>query len=96
MFNNKSFTAAFLIEWIEKNGVYSILFDTKKTHLQLVQRTADILKLLLQEDKFTPQILDMFWSLSRAEYKFEIYKIVNEVSIWFKQEHIDYIFEQFK
>ena len=33
---NKNFTSLFLIEWMQSNGVFSILFDTKKTHLQLV------------------------------------------------------------
>jgi hypothetical protein len=47
MFNNKSFTAQFLIDWILSNGVFTILFDPRQTHLQLVQRCNDILKLLL-------------------------------------------------
>ena len=33
MFSSKSFTPEFLIEWMENNGVFQILFDTKKTHL---------------------------------------------------------------
>jgi len=36
MFNSKTFTAKFLIEWMEQNGVYSQIFDTRKTHIQLV------------------------------------------------------------
>lgn len=51
--SNKSFTSQFLIEWMQSNDVFGILFDTKRTHLQLVQRTNDILKLLLQENMFT-------------------------------------------
>ena len=54
MMSIKSFTPHFLIEWMQANEVFNILFDTKKTHLQLVQRCTDILKLLLQEDMFTP------------------------------------------
>lgn len=96
MFNSKTFTAKFLIEWIETNGVYAQIFDTKKTHIQLVQRSSDILKLLLQEDLLTIQILEQFWSLSKTDYKVEIYKIINEISVWFKQPHIDYIFDQIK
>ena len=33
MYGNKSFTAAFLIDWMEENNVFDILFDAKKTHL---------------------------------------------------------------
>lgn len=53
VFMNKSFTSQFLIEWMMSNGVFSILFDPKKTHLQLVQRCSDIVKLLVQENMFT-------------------------------------------
>lgn len=47
---NKTFTPMFLIQWMDENGVFSQLFDPKKTHLQLVQRTSDVLKLLLSEN----------------------------------------------
>jgi ubiquitin carboxyl-terminal hydrolase 34 len=36
MMSIKSFTPHFLIEWMQTNEVFNILFDTKKTHLQLV------------------------------------------------------------
>lgn len=38
----------------------------------------------------------MFWNLSRSDYKFEVYKIVNEVSFYLKQAQISFIFEQIK
>lgn len=39
----------------------------------------------------------MFWGLARtADYKFEVYKIVNEISVWLAQDHIDFIFKQIK
>jgi len=97
MFNtNKNLSPIFLISWMEENGVFSILFDTKKTHLQLVQRLTDIMKLLLAENMFSPTLMEMFWSLSKADYKFEIYKIINEVSFYLKQEHIDFVFDQIR
>jgi hypothetical protein len=33
MFNNKSFTALFLIEWMQSNGVFGIIFDPRQAHL---------------------------------------------------------------
>lgn len=97
MFNtNKNLSPIFLISWMEENGVFSILFDTKKTHLQLVQRLTDIMKLLLAENMFSPTLMEMFWSLAKADYKFEIYKIINEVSFYLKQEHIDFVFDQIR
>jgi hypothetical protein len=60
------------------------LFDPKKTHLQLVQRTTDVLKLLLAENSLSQQLLEQFWSLTKADYKFEIYKIINEIAFYLK------------
>ena len=96
MMSYKSMTNAEIIQWLNQNQVFSILFDTKKTHLQIVQRCAEILRLLLSENELSVQLLDMFWSLSKSDYKFEIYKIVNEIAFYLKQEHINYIFEQIK
>jgi ubiquitin carboxyl-terminal hydrolase 34 len=33
MFSSKNFTSTFLVQWMQDNGVFTILFDTKKTHL---------------------------------------------------------------
>mmetsp|Transcript_44056 Transcript_44056/g.42658 ORF Transcript_44056/g.42658 Transcript_44056/m.42658 type:complete len:268 (+) Transcript_44056:1508-2311(+) len=79
---------------MHKNDVFSVLFDNKKTHLQIVQRAADILRLLLIEDKLTIELTEMFWNLSKSDYKPEVYKIVNEGAPLLKQEHIDYISQQ--
>jgi ubiquitin carboxyl-terminal hydrolase 34 len=50
LYASKSFTSQYLIQWISENGVYPLLFDPKQTHLQLVQRCNDIIKLLLHEN----------------------------------------------
>jgi ubiquitin carboxyl-terminal hydrolase 34 len=93
MFSFKSISAAYLIEWLEQNGVYSVVFEAKHTHRELVQRSGDILKLLLNEKKLSAEVLDMFWSLGKVgEYRVEVYKIINELSIWLGQEHIEHIY----
>lgn len=75
------------------NEVFALLFDPKKTHLQLVQRCTDIIKLLLSEKMFTPELMEQFMSLSRTDYKFEVYKIINECSFYLESEHINFFFE---
>ena len=35
----------------------------------------------------------MFWNLTKSDYKFEVYKIINETSYYLKQNHIDFFFE---
>jgi len=44
----------------------------------------------------TAEILEQFWSLAKTDLKVEIYKIINEISAWLKQSHIDNIFDQIK
>ena len=48
-----------------------------------MQRTDDVLKLLLNENSLTIEVLEMFWALSKTpDYKLEVYKKVNEVAVW--------------
>lgn len=39
------------------------------------------------------KLLELFWSLSKTEYKAEVFKIVNESSFYLKQNHIVYLFD---
>ena len=80
IFSTKNFTGAFLVEWLAKNEVFSIIFTPKTTHLQLVQRSSDILKLFLSEDMFTQDQMAQFWALTKSDYKFEVYKIISDIS----------------
>lgn len=49
----------------------------------------------MKENKLSVAVLEQFWSLStQGDYKTEIFKIINEVCFYFKQEHIDYLFAQ--
>ena len=35
-YSSKSFTTDFLIEWMIQNNVFTTIWDSKKTHIQLV------------------------------------------------------------
>jgi len=64
MYNvNKNFSSEFLIEWILQNGLLDIIWDPRKTHLQLVQRSNDIFRLLAREKKLdetiTKKVMDL-------------------------------------
>jgi len=88
------FTGKFLVEWMQTHGVFEVLFDAKKTHLQLVQRCDEILKLLLQEDMLSGELLQLFWDLTRTDLKLEVYKIISDCSFYFKQKHLDFLFDK--
>ena len=83
-----------LFQWIQDNGVYSLIWDPKKTHIQLVQRSGDILRLLLREKMLSNELLAQFWNLTKSDYKQEIFKIINDVDFLLEQTHIEYLFSQ--
>ena len=66
--------------------------DPRKTHLQLVQRISDILRLLAYEDQLTEEELEKVWALANSSYKNEVYKALNEISVNLKAEHADFFF----
>lgn len=89
----KIYTMQELINWMSEHGVFDILWDTKKTHLQLVQRSNEIFKALPKEKLLTMDLLKQFWSLSKSDYKSEVFKIINEAAFHLQQEHIEYLFD---
>jgi hypothetical protein len=90
----KSISNSGLIKWLNENDIFSIIFDPKKTHLEIVRRSNEILKLLLSEDALSPSLFEMFWSLSRQDYKVEVYKILNDIAFQLKKEHFDFVLQQ--
>ena len=91
---SSKFSGKFLVEWMQEKAVFDVLFDAKKTHLQLVQRCDEVLRLLLQEDMLTPELLSQFWSLTKTDMRIDAYKIVQSCSLSLRQQHLDFIFEQ--
>ena len=55
--NKATITLEWLITWMNDHGVFDILWDTKKTHLQLVQRSNEIFKVLPKENLLTMDLL---------------------------------------
>lgn len=73
-----------MAEWMQTHGVFEVLFDPRKTHLQLIQRCDEVLKLLLQEDMLTLDLLKQFWSLTKTDLRLEVFKIINDCSFYYK------------
>lgn len=88
MYNvNKNFSSEFLIEWITDNGLLDIIWDPKKTHLQLVQRSNDIFRLLSKEKKLDENILKKVMLLvNTPEYKVEALKFITDNSFFLETE----------
>jgi hypothetical protein len=84
--SSKTFTTDFLIEWMVKNDVFNTIWDHKKTHLQIVQRTNEIFKFLVKDDKMDESLLRLFWSLGKADVtnQTEVFKIISEANYYLK------------
>ena len=90
----KVFSMGDLISWMSEFGVFDILWDPKRTHLQLVQRSNEIFKILPKENLLSMELLQQFWSLSKSDYKSEVFKIINEANYYLDQNHIEYLFNE--
>ena len=71
-----------------------ILWLSNKTHLQLVERSDKVYKLLLDEKLLNDELLQKLWDLSRQLYKSEVYKIINDNSYQLKQPHKEFLYNQ--
>ena len=40
--------------------------------------------------------MEQFWSLTKSDYKLEIFKIINEYEYYLGQPQIEYIFDQIR
>lgn len=94
MYSHKNFKSSDLVQWIKENKVLDLVLDPKKTHIQLVQRISDILRLLAYEDQLGEEELKMVWTLACSSYKNEVYKALNEISVHLKVEHAYFFFEK--
>ena len=90
----KYITNAFLIQWLQENDIFALLFDLKKTHLQIVSRLSEILKLLLQENQLTLERFELFLSLAKSDYKLEVYKILSDIAYYLQTDHFDIVLNQ--
>ena len=94
-YSSKQNSTDFMIDWMMKQQVFTTIWDSKKTHIQLVQRSNDVFKLLVKEDKISTELLDLFWNLTNTPaYKSEIFKIINDTAFHLKTNHIEYFFDK--
>jgi predicted CopG family antitoxin len=92
--SNKTFTSEFLLDWMIKNDVFGAIWDYKRTHLQLVQRSDEIFKLLLKENKLTEDLMKLFWSLTKSELHSEVKKIIQDCSFYLRPPQIVFFIDE--
>ena len=50
--------------------------------------------MLAQKNLLSMALLEQFWSLSKSDYKSEVFKIINDTALYLDQEHIEYLFTE--
>ena len=67
-----------------------MIFDPKNYHVQIIQRSKEILKILIVEDKLSKEQLDLFWRATEFddETRREIYNIIEETSTPMQSHHV--------
>jgi len=84
-----------LVEWMQTHGVFDVLFGAKKSHIQIIQRSDEVLRLLLTEDMLSDELLAQIWSLTRADvFRNEVFKLITDCSYFFNQHHLDFIYDR--
>jgi hypothetical protein len=51
---------------------------------------------LLAEDELNIELLQQFWNLTKTDLRLEVYKIISDCSVQFKQPHLDFMFDEIK
>lgn len=82
--------------WLENNNIFDDLYGTT-SHSQLIQRSSDFLRFLLNEDLLTLGHLAMIWkgiSKGDTQTKLSIYKMISDLSMSFNGPCIEYLVER--
>ena len=62
---------------MQENNVFSVLWDSRKTHVELVKNSSRIFDILCKKNVMQPELFDGFWQLGTDEsYKNEVFQII--------------------
>ena len=90
---NTSLKPADLAKWLKQNEIVTEIYGPKG-HYQLIQRTSDILRLMLNEGLVDLIDLENIWAASERhdnESKLYTYKTLEEISTALKSDHLEFL-----
>merc|ERR1712166_1611830 len=79
---------------MKANDVFQQIWDYKRTHSQIVQRSDEIFKLLLKENQLDDDLLKLFWSLTKSDLQSEVVKIIQDCSFYLRPPQILYFINE--
>ena len=88
----KFLNGPFIVDFIDKNQVFEKIYGSKG-HIQLIQRSTDFLRYFVTEMQLEQKYVELIWNCTKkgdVEAKLNIYKIISDISHFFKGEHITY------
>ncbi|CDW78148.1 ubiquitin carboxyl-terminal hydrolase family protein [Stylonychia lemnae] len=81
---------------LKTDNVFEQIFG-ENYHIQLIQRSQEIIKFYINEKEITEVEIDQIWQATKRDQqtKMEIYKIIQEVAIMFKQDEVEMLVQRF-
>jgi len=92
----KYITVDYLNKFILSHSIFDKIYGSKG-HVQLMQRSADFLKYMINENILSTEELEIVWNATTKgdmETKLSIYKVLSEISLHFKNEHLDFLIKK--
>lgn len=71
---------AFMLKWLRDNKIIEIIYDQKNYHIQIVQRSNELIRFFVEQDDFSDADLDLFWNSHTwdLEVEKEVYKMISQ------------------
>lgn len=85
-----------LVRWLKSHDVITVIYGSKG-HYQLVQRTAEIIRLFANENELKISEISTVWTSSQKndeDMKHSVYKVLADVSTNLKSEHLEFLVEK--
>lgn len=85
-----------LCRWLKEKAILEGLYGTN-SHSQLIQRSSDFLKFMVNEDFLKKEDFLLIWKNLRSgnkEEKLCIYKLLSSVSVYFKSDHVEFLVQR--
>ena len=82
--------------WVREHEILEGIFGPQ-SHAQLIQRSGEIIHLLLTENAFEIRILQMIWGVaerSDEDSKLAVYKVLGENSSFLRAEHLEFLVDK--
>lgn len=81
-YNNSSTTTEDVINALIDADIFSQVFDPARVHLQIVQRSHEIIRIYARNDKLSPEHVRRMWESTATDEtsQIEVYKVLIDAS----------------